>query len=95
MAFLLVFTIQRKRVVAINQIKNKKILRASQDGNWEFISLLAYICADGSAIPLGLIYQGESKDMYDTWLQDFHHSRDEAHFTVSSDGWTNDNIGFS
>jgi len=66
-----------------------------QDGSREFISLLACICADGSAIPPGLIYQGESKDMMDSWLQDFDHSKDNAWFTVSEKGWTDNSIGLA
>ena len=31
--------------------------------------------------------------MPDTWLEDFDHSRDKAYFTVSTNGWTNDEIG--
>jgi len=55
-----------KRIVGINQLKDKKIIGASQDGSREFISLLACICADGTAIPPALIYQGTSRDLQDT-----------------------------
>jgi len=50
---------------------------------------------EGSAIPPGLIYQGESKDMMDSWLQDFDHSKDNAWFTVSEKGWTDNSIGLA
>jgi len=79
----------------IHQLKNKKLMGTMQDGSREFISLLACICADGSAIPPGLIYQGESKDMMDSWLQDFDHSKDNAWFTVSEKGWTDNSIGLA
>jgi hypothetical protein len=84
-----------KRVVPIDQLKSKKLLGTMQDGSREFISLLACISADGSAIPPGLIYQGESKDMMDTWLHDFDHSKDNAWFTVSGRGWTDNSIGLA
>jgi hypothetical protein len=45
-----------KRIVKIQQLKSKKVIGASQDWSREFISLLACICADGTAIPPALIY---------------------------------------
>ena len=43
--------------------KSGRIRYASQDGNREFISLLACVCADGTALPPALIYQGKSGDL--------------------------------
>lgn len=79
--------------MGIKQLKSKKILGASQDGSREFISLLACICADGTAIPPALIYQGTSGDLQDTWLEDFDHSSDQAYFATSEKGWTNEDLG--
>jgi hypothetical protein len=82
-----------KRIVALQHLLSKKILGASQDGSREFISLLACICADGTALPPALIYQGTSSDLQDTWLEDFDHSSDRAYFTTSEKGWTNEELG--
>lgn len=82
-----------KRIVPIEHLQKKKTLGASQDGSREFISLVASICTDGATIPPALIYQGDSRDMQDTWLEDFDHSRDEAYFAVSSKGWTSEDLG--
>ncbi len=57
-----------------------------------FISLLACICADTTAIPPALIYKGESFDLQDTWVQDFKPG-DEAYFAASTNGWTCDTLG--
>ena len=70
----------------------KKILGSIQDGSREFISLLACIYADGTAIPPGLIYQAESGDLQDVWLDDFDASSELA---VSKKGWTNEELGMS
>ncbi|RMZ87477.1 hypothetical protein DV736_g5297, partial [Chaetothyriales sp. CBS 134916] len=91
--FLLGLCHSAKRIVGIQQLKSKKIIGASQDGSREFISLLACICADGTAIPLALIYQGTSGDLQDTWLEDFDHSSDHAYFAASEKGWTNEDLG--
>lgn len=84
-----------KRIVPIEDLRQKKTLGSNQDGSREFLSLLATICADGSALPPALIYQGASHDLQDTWLQDFNHSYEEAYFAVSVKGWTNEELGLS
>lgn len=83
------------RIVPIDHLKTKKSLGSSQDGSREFISLLATICADGSALPPGLIYQGDSHDLQDSWLEEFDSSVDSAYFAVSKKGWTNEDLGLS
>lgn len=75
-----------KRIVAINQLKNKKLLGASQNKSREFISLLAGIYADGTALPPALIYEGKSRDLQDNWLEDFDNSADEAYFAATAKG---------
>lgn len=84
-----------KRIVSIHQLRTKKLLGSNQDGSREFISLLACICADGTALPPGLIYQAESGDLQDIWLEDFDSSSEEAYFAVSKKGWTNEELGMS
>src|SRR5436190_2734592 len=65
---------------------------ASQDGSHEFLSLLACICADGTKLPPALIYQGESHDMLDSWLQDSNEG-DEAYFASTANGWSYNELG--
>ena len=78
----------KRRIVAKEMLRKKKLLGASQDGSREFISLLACICADGTALPPALIYEGKSHDLQDTWLEDFDASVDEAYFIATAKGWT-------
>ena len=85
----------KRRIVSKKMLKNKKLLGASQDGSREFVSLLATICADGTALSPALIYEGKSHDLQDSWLEDFNASEDEAYFAVSEKGWTNENLGIS
>ena len=82
-----------KRVVPRWMLKNKRIAGSAQDGSREFISLLACICADGTALPPALIYQGASGDLQDSWLQDFNAFSEAAYFTASIKGWTNEKLG--
>ena len=76
-------------------LKSKRIAGASQDGNREFITLIAAICADGSSLPPSLIYQGASYDLQDTWLDEFDATAQRAFFACSKNGWSDDNLGLN
>ena len=56
--FILGLAIAAKRIMAREVYKSGQIKQACYDGNREFISLLAYICANSTYIPLSLIYKG-------------------------------------
>ena len=74
--------------------KRGRIQNSLQDGNREFISLLACVCADGTAIPPALIYQGSSNDLQSTWIEDVK-EQDKAYFASSENGWTCDALGLA
>jgi hypothetical protein len=59
------------RVFNRKLFKQGKLLGIGQDGNREWITLLTYICADGTFLPPGIIYQAISGNLQDTWLDDF------------------------
>jgi hypothetical protein len=82
-----------KRIVTAAQLLIKQLMGASQDGNRENITLMATICADGSRIPPGLIYQSEAGLIQDIWLNDFDENGEIAYFIVTQKGWINENVG--
>lgn len=51
------------RVMTHEELKSGEIIGSSQDGNREWVSLLAAICAVAATVPPTLIYQGESGDL--------------------------------
>ena len=63
-----------------------------QDGSREFISILTYICADGTHGPPTLIYQGKSFDLQSSWIEDVD-EKEEAYFAASVNGWTTNSLG--
>ena len=75
-------------------LKTGRIKYASQDGNREFLTLLASICADGTALPPSLIYKSDSDTLQDTWLEDWQ-PEEVAYFAVSANGWTCNKLGLS
>jgi hypothetical protein len=66
-----------------------------QDSNCEWISLLACVCADGTALPPALIYAADSKNIQDTWVEDVKVGEHMAFFGVSDSGWSNDGLGLA
>ena len=75
-----------------NALRKGRIMGASQDRSREFISLLACICANGTALPPALIYSGKSCDLQDTWVADVT-AKDKAYFVASSNGWSSNTLG--
>lgn len=67
---------------------------AGQDGSREWITVLATICADGTALSPALIYKAASGDLQDTWLDDFRADEHDCYFGASFNGWTSDEHGF-
>ena len=68
--FLIGLALKLYRIIGRQAHEEEKLQRAIQDGSREFITLLACIYADMTALPAALIYQGKSQDLIDTWLDD-------------------------
>ena len=85
--FLMGFSQKVKRVMSKQEFQSGRIRANKQDSSREFLSLLAYICADGSAGPPTLIYKGQSKTLQGTWIENVIEG-EEAYFTVSENGWS-------
>jgi hypothetical protein len=49
--------------MALEALRSGRITHANQDGNREFLSLLACIGADRNVLPPTLIYKGDSGDL--------------------------------
>jgi hypothetical protein len=90
--FLIGWSTKQQRVFSKTTAKVKKY--AINDANREWITLLATICADGSALPPGLIYAGKEGQLQSPWVDEV--SKDtRAFFSASATGWTNDNIALA
>ena len=60
-----------KRVFSRRTYECEGIRQRLQDGNREWITIIACICADKTSLSPGLIYQAVSGNLQDSWLQDF------------------------
>jgi hypothetical protein len=93
--FMLGVLTRLKRVFSRRLYEEGKIKAHIQDGNREWITLLACICADGSHIEPSLIYQSASGLIQDSWLQAFNPDDHRVHFASSPSGWTNNELGLA
>jgi hypothetical protein len=85
--------LQKTRRVFIKAWKKQgKLLGAAQDGNRDWITLIATIYADGTLLPPALIYSATTGDIQDQWLQDYQETED-CYFASTETGWTNDQLG--
>lgn len=84
-----------KRVFSRRLWEKKAVTAALQDGSRKWITLIACVCADGSALPPGIIYEAANKGIQSNWVEDIRVGETTAHVTSSPSGWTNNDIGLS
>ena len=88
--------IQRShRIFTRDTYQDKNLIKAGQDGNREWITCLATICADGSVLSPALIYKAKSGNVQDTWLDGFDSKQHSCLFSASPNGWTSDTHGLA
>ena len=81
------------RIFTKEAVQRKRVLGHSQDGNREWITILATICADGTWCPPAIIFAGKTEYCQDSWVDDVELGRHQASFATSPNGWTNDKLG--
>ena len=80
--------------MSLKALKSGQIKYACEDGNREFISLLACISADGTTLPPSLVYKGDSSSLQDTWLEDWTPEH-TVHFAATPNGWSCNALGLN
>ncbi|KAF2228324.1 CENP-B protein, partial [Viridothelium virens] len=84
---------KQRRIFNREAYKQGKLIGAGQDGNRDWITVLAGICMDGTVLPAGLIYSADTFNIQDSWLEGFNPKEDTTFFASSSSGWTNEELG--
>jgi hypothetical protein len=93
--FLIGILSKAKRIFSKRQYEKDEFQQRLQDGNCEWITSIACICADGTSLSPGLVYQATSKQLQNTWFQDFEAEQHSCFFGASPTGWTNNDVGFA
>jgi hypothetical protein len=92
--FFVGITARSKRVFSKAIWQAKLRTAAIQDGNREWITLVACVCADGSSLPPTLIYEGKA-GIQSSWVDDIEVGQHEVFIANSPSGWTNNDIGLA
>jgi hypothetical protein len=56
------------------------------------MTLLACVCADGLALPPGLIYESANNTIQSSWVEEIKSGEHNVLVGSSPSGWTNNNI---
>ncbi len=84
--FLLGLLQKTRRVFSLKHLDSGKLLSADQDGNREWITLIATICMDMTYIPPSIIYQAISGNIQDSWLTEYDPKEQSCFFASSATG---------
>jgi hypothetical protein len=93
--FMIGATGRSKRVFSREMWEREDFQESLQHSPSEWVTLLACICADGSALPPSLIYQAVTGALRPTWVQDIEAGNHQILVTSSPSGWANNDVGFA
>ncbi|KAK1918706.1 hypothetical protein P3342_001755 [Pyrenophora teres f. teres] len=92
--FMIGITARSKRVFTRAIWEQKERTAAIQDGNREWVTILACICGDGSSLPPALIYEGKA-GIQSSWVSELQAEIHEVFVANSTSGWTNNELGLA
>ncbi len=84
-----------KRVFDKLLFGRRQYKQSLHDGNREWVTLLAAICADGSHLPPGIIFPAAGRAVQASWVHSINPAKHSIHFTTSPNGWTNNDLGLT
>lgn len=73
----------------------KHFKQSLHDGNREWVTLLACICADESTLPPGIIYAATGRAVQASWVASIDKKEHQVHFTTSPNSCTNNDLGLT
>ncbi|KAK1920131.1 hypothetical protein P3342_002427 [Pyrenophora teres f. teres] len=92
--FMMGIIARSKRVFTRAIWEQKERTAAIQDGNREWVTILACICGDGSSLPPALIYEGKA-GIQSSWVSELQAEIHEVFVANSTSGWTNNELGLA
>jgi hypothetical protein len=92
--FMIGVTSRTKRVFSKQLWQQKKVTASFQDGNREWITILACVGADGAALDASVVFEGKGA-LRDAWVHDVEVGKHQVFFTTSPSGWSNKDVGLA
>ena len=84
-----------KRIFSKSLMKDRRFRQALEDGNREWITLMACVGASGVALPPALIYPADSKKVQSSWVSDIDARKHHVYVAVTPSGWSNDEVAIA
>jgi hypothetical protein len=84
-----------KRIFSRRLYEQKGARQALEDGSTEWITVIACICSDGTALSPTLIFQGANGSVQSSWVEAIQADEHSVFVTSSPSGWTNNDIGLA
>ena len=93
--FMIGTTTRTKHVFSRRMWEKKEVRETLQDGNRAWVTLLACVCGDGSALPPGLLYESANSSIQSSWVEEIKLGAHSVLVSSSPTGWTNNEIGLA
>jgi hypothetical protein len=93
--FMIGNTTRTKHVFSRRMWEKKEVRETLQDGNRAWVTLLACVCGDGSALPPGLLYESANSSIQSSWVEEIKPGAHSVLVSSSPTGWTNNEIGLA
>ncbi|KAF7564382.1 uncharacterized protein PtrM4_152110 [Pyrenophora tritici-repentis] len=93
--FVIGVTRRSKRVFDKRIYDRRGVTAAIQDGSREWVTVLACICSDGTALSPSLIFQSTAGALKSAWVEAIDPEKHSVFVTSSPSGWTNNDIGLA
>ena len=84
-----------KRVFSKSAWRQKRVRQSLQDGNREWVTLVACVCADGTALSPGLLFSSANAGIQSSWVDAIQPGKHEVFVTSTPSGWTTNNTGLA
>ena len=81
-----------QRIFNKDAFEKGRKLGSNQDGNRQWITVLATVCADGTYLPPGILYESKSGNIQANWVEGADLIGNQAHIAPSESGWISDSI---
>jgi hypothetical protein len=93
--FMIGVTSRTKHVFSRRMWEKNEVKASLQDGNRAWITLIACVCGDGSALPLGLLYESANNTLQSSWVEEIKSGVHSVLVSSSPSGWTNNKSGLA
>lgn len=93
--FMIGVTGRTKHVFSKRMWMKGEVTASIQDGNRDWQTLIACVCADGSVLPPGLIYKSKKSEVKSDWVAEIKPGVHSVMVTASASGWSNGDIGLA